>query len=78
MKDDTLVVPEKTDLDRSTLSRTSNAEEDFCDVVIRSEDNRKFPAHRAILTARLDYFRSMFSYGWVEVRSLLLFLLLLF
>ncbi len=36
------------------------------DVIIRSSDGVDLPAHKPILAARLDYFRSMFSFGWAE------------
>ena len=36
------------------------------DVVIVSEDDIEFSAHRCILSARLEYFNSMFNLGWIE------------
>jgi hypothetical protein len=41
----------------------------FSDVIITTDDKVKFIAHKCILSARLDYFRSMFSAGWVEAAS---------
>ena len=35
-------------------------------MIIVTEDNCEFRAHKCILSARLDYFRSMFSMGWIE------------
>ena len=40
--------------------------ENISDVIIVTEDNREFRAHKCILSARLEYFRSMFSMGWIE------------
>lgn len=40
--------------------------ETFYDVKLLSVDGKPFNAHRVVLTARSDYFRSMFSYVWVE------------
>ena len=36
------------------------------DITIISEDAIEFSAHRCILSARLEYFNSMFSLGWIE------------
>ena len=36
------------------------------DITIISEDAVEFSAHRCILSARLEYFNSMFSLGWIE------------
>jgi BTB/POZ domain len=48
-----------------SFERASGSE--FCDVRIRSEDGKEFDAHRVVLSARLEYFRAMFSCGWIEV-----------
>jgi hypothetical protein len=45
------------------------------DVRICSEDGQELRAHKCVLVARLDYFRSMLSGRWVEVSELLLSLL---
>jgi hypothetical protein len=42
------------------------------DVRIRSEDGQELHAHKCVLIARLDYFRSMLSGRWVEVSKLFL------
>ena len=39
---------------------------EFYDIIIQSEDGEEFFAHRCILSARLEYFHSMFSLGWIE------------
>ncbi|CAN7986704.1 unnamed protein product [Ixodes hexagonus] len=39
------------------------------DVTLVSSDNVEFPCHRCILIARLEYFNSMLSLGWVEFSS---------
>lgn len=39
------------------------------DVTLVSSDNVHFPSHRCILIARLEYFNSMLSLGWVEFSS---------
>ena len=49
---------------KNSFSRKSCPE--FHDVVILSEDEVEFSAHRCILSARLEYFNSMFSLGWIE------------
>lgn len=59
----------------SCLSAPSMKREDFqnlYDVMIRSEDGQELRAHKCILVARLDYFRSMLSGRWIEVSKLLL------
>lgn len=38
----------------------------LCDVVLVSSDGTSFPCHRCILVARLEYFNSMLSFGWIE------------
>jgi hypothetical protein len=43
--------------------------EDLTDVIIISTDKKEFHAHKCMLSARLDYFRSMFSMGWIESSS---------
>ena len=40
--------------------------EALSDVIIVTEDHCEFRAHKCILSARLDYFQSMFSMGWIE------------
>jgi len=42
------------------------------DVRIRSEEGKELCAHKCILVARLDYFRSMLSGSWNEVSDLLM------
>lgn len=37
------------------------------DVVVCSSDGANFKAHKCLLSARLDYFNSMFTGGWIEV-----------
>ena len=49
-----------------TWSRTRTDLEAISDVIILTEDQMEFRAHKCILSARLDYFRSMFSMGWIE------------
>ena len=49
-----------------TWSRTSDLVLKICDVIILTEDQIEFRAHKCILSARLEYFRSMFSMGWIE------------
>lgn len=39
------------------------------DVSLVSSDGVSFPCHRCILVARLEYFNSMLSFGWVEHSS---------
>ena len=39
------------------------------DIKIQCEDNVDVPAHKCILAARLDYFKSMFSLGWLETKK---------
>lgn len=46
-----------------------NKFQSLCDVTLVSSDNVQFPCHRCILTARLEYFNSMLSLGWVEFSS---------
>lgn len=41
--------------------------QDLYDVRIRSEDRKELHAHKCVLVARSDYFRSMLSGRWVEV-----------
>lgn len=40
---------------------------EFYDTKIASNDGTIFRAHRCVLAARLKYFQSMFSGGWIEV-----------
>ena len=49
---------------RTTFTRKNYPE--FYDIIIQSEDGEEFFAHRCILSARLEYFNSMFSLGWIE------------
>jgi hypothetical protein len=59
----------------SSLSAPFMKREDFqnlYDVRIRSEDGQELRAHKCVLVARLDYFRSMLSGNWVEVSKLLM------
>lgn len=69
IKNGIVIVQEKLCCERSPLSPKSR--EDLCDVSIRSQDGKVFRAHRSILSARLEYFRSMFACGWIEVIQLL-------
>uniref|UniRef100_A0A1B6I161 BTB domain-containing protein n=2 Tax=Homalodisca liturata TaxID=320908 RepID=A0A1B6I161_9HEMI len=39
------------------------------DVSIASSDGASFRAHKCVLAARLDYFNSMFTGGWVEAEA---------
>ncbi len=39
---------------------------EMCDVTIATEDGDEVSAHRCVLSARLEYFRSMFGLGWTE------------
>lgn len=39
------------------------------DVTVASSDGAIFKAHKCVLAARLEYFNSMFTGGWVEVTS---------
>lgn len=41
------------------------------DVSVASSDGATFKAHKCVLAARLEYFNSMFTGGWVEVNSLM-------
>lgn len=68
MKNGMVTVEEKLWCERSLLSRKSR--EDLCDVSISSQDGKIFCAHRSVLSARLDYFHSMFACGWIEVIDL--------
>ena len=43
--------------------------EDLTDVIVVSTDKKEYYAHKCMLSARLDYFRSMFSMGWIESSS---------
>ena len=43
--------------------------EELSDVIITSTDDKEFSAHKSILSARLDYFKSMFSMGWIESQN---------
>ena len=47
--------------------RRCAADDDLCDVRLRSADGKDFAAHRVVLAARLEYFHSMFTCGWIEV-----------
>ncbi|XP_019629830.1 PREDICTED: kelch-like protein 12 [Branchiostoma belcheri] len=51
----------------SVLKQINHLREEgsFCDVILRIR-NREFRAHRLILSAYSDYFRSMFSSFWAE------------
>lgn len=40
---------------------------DLYDITIQSEDGTEVCCHRCVLVARLEYFHSMLSSGWVEV-----------
>ncbi|KAK2710725.1 hypothetical protein QYM36_012037, partial [Artemia franciscana] len=42
---------------------------ELCDVILVSEEGKELEAHRCVLAARLDYFRSMFGLGWIETSS---------
>jgi len=39
---------------------------ELCDVTIETEDGDELYAHKSILVARSEYFRGMFSSGWLE------------
>ncbi len=39
---------------------------EFHDVVIVSEEGEEIPCHRCLLSARSEYFMSMFGLGWIE------------
>ena len=39
------------------------------DVIIQTEDGGEIGAHRCVLAARLEYFRSMFGLGWIETKE---------
>nr|XP_015211679.1 PREDICTED: inhibitor of Bruton tyrosine kinase [Lepisosteus oculatus] len=41
----------------------------LCDVTLMSEDGKEFPCHKCVLSARLDYFRSMLGSSWIEGTS---------
>ncbi len=60
---------EKTAISSKSVAFSRTRFPDFSDVIIRSEDEVEFEAHKCILSARLDYFRSMFSCGWIEDNS---------
>jgi len=64
IKNGMVFVEEKLWCERSLLNRKSR--EDLCDVSISSQDGKIFRAHRSILSARLEYFHSMFACGWIE------------
>lgn len=40
----------------------------LCDVTMKSVDGKEFPCHKCVLCARLEYFHSMLSSSWIEVR----------
>ncbi|XP_061171196.1 inhibitor of Bruton tyrosine kinase-like isoform X2 [Saccostrea echinata] len=42
---------------------------DLCDVTIASDDRLEINCHKCVLVARLEYFNSMLSSGWVETSS---------
>ncbi|XP_034729824.1 inhibitor of Bruton tyrosine kinase [Etheostoma cragini] len=41
----------------------------LCDVTLKSEDGKKFPCHKCVLCARLEYFNSMLGNPWIEATS---------
>uniref|UniRef100_A0A1B6MEM7 BTB domain-containing protein n=1 Tax=Graphocephala atropunctata TaxID=36148 RepID=A0A1B6MEM7_9HEMI len=53
------VLGERPQMERSMLAS-------LYDVTIASSDGASFRAHKCVLAARLDYFNSMFTGGWVE------------
>ena len=39
----------------------------WCDVTLLTSDNMKVKAHKCVLTARMEYFRTMLTGHWFEV-----------
>ena len=52
---------------QKSWSRTKH--EEISDVLIKTEDEKEYFAHKCMLSARLDYFKSMFCMGWCETQS---------
>lgn len=41
---------------------------DFCDVIIKTKNDKQLKAHKCILVARSEYFSNLFSLRWAEVK----------
>ena len=54
---------------RFLKSWSRSKHEEISDVIIKTEDKKEYLAHKCMLSARLDYFKSMFCMGWCETKS---------
>ncbi|XP_065342837.1 inhibitor of Bruton tyrosine kinase [Cloeon dipterum] len=54
-----LYTPQPLSFDRGNMKLS-------CDATVLSIEGDEIKAHRSVLAARLEYFHSMFSHGWVE------------
>jgi hypothetical protein len=51
---------------RAALCFSRKSFPELHDVIIKTDDGEEISAHKCILSARLEYFRSMFGLGWIE------------
>lgn len=61
--------PNMTSHEEGNLTFDRNEGDIFSDVTLQSNDGIDFKAHKCILVARLDYFKSLFSSNWALTRS---------